>query len=151
MRAGWGDRKCQEETTIPFSGPLTPFSTETQKTTMENEQLFKVGRKWQVNSCTVYCKKLSVNSDLSTCEWGMSNYPRMVYSSTKMILMHPPMPKSICKWSEWSFMGITCSEGRILSFTCGSSLDHHLLYLYHRHIQFLGYISMENTQEYSVW
>ena len=72
----------------------TPFSTEAQKTTMENEQLFKVGRKWQVNSCTVYCKKLSVNSDLSTCEWGMSNYPRMVYSSTKMIIMHPPCQKA---------------------------------------------------------
>ena len=129
---------------------MIPFSTETQKTAMENEQLVKAGRKWQVNSCRVYCEKLFVSSDLSICEWGMSKCPRVVYSSTKMIIMRPPMQKSICKWSKWSFMGITCSEGRILPFTCGPSLDHHLLYLCHRCIQFLSYISMENIQEYSV-
>ena len=61
-----------------------------------------------------------------------------------------PPPQNIHQWSEWPFMGITCSEGRVLPFTCGSSLDHHLLHPYHRHIWILGYISMKNVQEYSV-
>ena len=92
-RGGWGDRKCQEETAISFPGLLTPFSTESQKTAMEDEQLFKAGRKRQVSSCPVCCEKLFVNLDLSICEWRMSECPRMVYSSTKMIIMPPLDPR----------------------------------------------------------